>query len=94
MIYHQNIMRTTIDIDDPILKEVKKLQKTEGKSLGRLVSDLLARALQECKAVRPKSKPSRWISRSMGARVDLNDKEALYAAMDQQTSPGGRATNL
>ena len=27
------IMRTTIDIDDPILKDLKRLQKREGKSL-------------------------------------------------------------
>lgn len=86
-------MRTTIDIDDPILKEVKKLQKTERKSLGRLVSDLLARALQEGKAVKQKPKPSRWISKGMGARIDLGDKEALYAAMEQQTSPRKRANN-
>jgi len=38
-------MRTTIDIDDPILKEVKRLQAQQGKSLGRLVSDLLAQSL-------------------------------------------------
>ena len=36
-------MRTTLDIDGPILRELKKLQIKEGKSLGRLVSDLLAR---------------------------------------------------
>ena len=34
------IMRTTIDIDDPIFKELKRLQRREGKSLGRLVSDM------------------------------------------------------
>ena len=78
-------MRTTIDIDDPILNEVKKLQKTEGKSLGRTVSDLLARALQERKATRQKPTPFHWISKGMGARIDLNDKEALYAALEQQT---------
>jgi hypothetical protein len=33
-------MRTTLDIDDPVLKEIKRLQRREGKSLGRLVSDL------------------------------------------------------
>jgi hypothetical protein len=32
-------MRTTIDIDDPILKESKELQRREGKSLGRLVAE-------------------------------------------------------
>jgi len=83
-------MRTTIDIDDPILKEVKKLQKTEGKSLGRLVSDLLARALRERKPARQKPTPSRWISKSMGARIDLSDKEALYSAMERQTPAGNR----
>jgi hypothetical protein len=35
-------MRTTVDIDDPILEEVKRLRTVEGKSLGRLISDLLA----------------------------------------------------
>jgi hypothetical protein len=78
-------MRTTIDIDDPILKEVKKLQKTEGKSLGRLVSNLLARALRERTTPSQKPKPSCWISKSMSARIDLADKEALYSAMERQT---------
>jgi hypothetical protein len=86
-------MRTTIDIDDPILKEVKRLQKTEKKSLGRLVSDLLARALQECKTAGRKPKPSRWISKGMGARIDLSDKEALYAALERQTPPK-KKTNI
>ncbi|MEZ5727162.1 MAG: hypothetical protein R3E48_03590 [Burkholderiaceae bacterium] len=40
-------MRTTIDIDDPILKDLKRLQRREGKSLGRLVSDLLAQAWRQ-----------------------------------------------
>ena len=39
-------MRTTVDIDDPVLKDLKKLQKREGKSLGRLISDLLAQAIE------------------------------------------------
>ena len=38
-------MRTTLDIDGPVLHELKQRQTKEGKSLGRLVSDLLARAL-------------------------------------------------
>lgn len=77
-------MRTTIDIDDPILNEVKKLRKPEGKSLGRIISDLLAQALRQRKATGQKPKQIRWISRGMGARIDLTDKEALYTAMEQQ----------
>lgn len=40
-------MRTTLDIDDPVLHELKRLRAKEGKSLSRLASDLLARALKE-----------------------------------------------
>ncbi len=43
-------MRTTVDIDDPILKDLKKIQEKEGRSLGRLISDLLAQALGERKS--------------------------------------------
>jgi hypothetical protein len=76
------IMRTTIDIDDPILKDVKRLQKREGTSLGRLVSDLLAESL-----ARRRKKPQRkqrftWIHRGMGAKMDLRDKELLHFMLD------------
>jgi hypothetical protein len=80
-------MRTTVDIDDPVLKDLKKLQKKEGKSLGRLISDLLAQAIGERKSAKVPPKPPRWISKAMGARVDLADREALYAAMEQKPQP-------
>jgi hypothetical protein len=86
-------MRTTVDIDDPVLSDLKKLQKAERKSLGRLVSDLLAQALQERRAPRKKPGPLRWVSKGMGARIDLNDKEALYAALERPTpTPKGMDT--
>jgi hypothetical protein len=74
-------MRTTLDIDDPVLKELKRRQRAEGKSLGKFASELLARALAEHGK---DAEPARfnWLSRDMGARVDLADKEALYQAMD------------
>ena len=77
-------MRTTVDIDDPVLKDLKKIQQKEGKSLGRLISDLLAQALGERKSPKVPAKPARWISKEMGARVDLADSEALYAVMEQE----------
>jgi hypothetical protein len=81
------IMRTTIDIDDPILDEVRQLQRREGKPLGRLVSDLLARALAaERSGAARQAPPFRWVSRPMGARIDLADKHAVLDAMDD----GGR----
>jgi hypothetical protein len=74
-------MRTTIDIDDPILKEIKRMQRREGRSLGRLVSDLLAHALAQTRRAPETAPPFRWIARPM-ARVDLGDKDALLDAMD------------
>lgn len=76
-------MRTTIDIDDPILKDLKRLQRVQGKPLGRLVSDLLAQALADTRHGHRPAKPFTWISRPMRARVDLGDRDALLDAMDE-----------
>ena len=75
-------MRTTIDIDDPILKDVKRLQKREGKSLGRLVSDLLAESLARRRRKPQLEKPFAWVHRRMAAKVDLRDKELLHSILD------------
>jgi hypothetical protein len=81
------IMRTTIDIDDPILKDLKRLQRREGKSLGRLVSDLLAQSLAHAPRAAPSEPMLRWISQPMRARVDLADRDAVLDAMDNQARP-------
>jgi hypothetical protein len=39
--------RTTIDLDPTVLRQLKARQRREGKTLGRLVSELLSRALEE-----------------------------------------------
>jgi hypothetical protein len=38
-------MRTTLDIDDPILEAVKELARRQGLTAGRVASDLIRRAL-------------------------------------------------
>jgi hypothetical protein len=64
-------MRTTLDIDDPILREVKSLHEKEGRSMGAVVSELLAEALARRRSSRPR--PSfRWASRDMKPLVDLS----------------------
>jgi hypothetical protein len=73
-------MRTTLDIDDPILREVKAIHEKEGRSMGAIVSELLADALARRD---PRARPAfSWTSRPMKALVDLADKEAVYAALD------------
>lgn len=75
------IMRTTVDIDDPILREVKAIHEREGRSMGAVVSELLADALARRR--QPRERPAfRWTSRPMKALVDLADKDAVYAALD------------
>ncbi len=77
-------MRTTVDIDDPVLRALRKLQKRSGKSLGRLISDLLAQAIG-AQPLPPAAVPFHWTSRPLAPLVDLADKEALYRAMDEQS---------
>ena len=72
--------RTTIDLDAGVLRELKRRKRT-GQSLGQLASELLAGALHQ-----PASAPTRpglrWRSARMGARVDLEDPEAVRRATD------------
>ena len=75
-------MRTTVDIDEPVLKELKRLTQREGRTLGRVVTDLLAESLGRRRAALPTAPAFAWTSRPMGARVDLADKDAVRAALD------------
>mgnify|MGYP003467935980 CR=1 FL=1 len=40
-------MRTTLDIDDPVLEAVKELARRQGSTAGRVASDLIRRALTQ-----------------------------------------------
>jgi len=76
-------MRTTLDIDDPILREVKAIHQKEGRSMGAVVSELLADALARRRA--PRARPAfRWVSRPMKALVDLADKDVVYGVLDAE----------
>ncbi len=72
--------RTTLDLDPGVLRDLKKRQKREGKSLGRLVSELLVGPLAEEVPVPPRE--FHWISKDMKPLVDLEDKEAVRRAME------------
>ncbi|HLJ77028.1 MAG TPA: hypothetical protein VKT75_06430 [Acidobacteriaceae bacterium] len=78
-------MRTTIDIDDPVLREVRTIHEREGRSMGAVISELLADALARRRA-RRHPPAFHWSSRSMNARVNLADKDELYAALDADRS--------
>lgn len=74
--------RTTVDIDAQVLRDLKDRQEREGKTLGRLVSELLAASLRG--EPEPPAGPFVWAKARMGARVDLTDKDAVYRALDER----------
>jgi hypothetical protein len=78
-------MRTTLDIDDAVLRAAKKRAADEGKTLTRVIEEAL-RALLGAKVrtragarrrFRPLVKSGRLI-----AGVDLADRDALYERME------------
>ncbi len=82
-------VKTTLNIDSPVLAELERLQqgrKEKTRSLGQLVSELLTEALTRRKSEVAESLGFEWISKPMGARVDLEDKESVYAELDRSDS--------
>jgi hypothetical protein len=73
--------RTTVDLDAAVLRDLKRLQKREKKPLGQLISELVAAALAREAAGEVAGRPFAWTTQRMGARVDLEDKEAVRAAL-------------
>lgn len=76
-------MRTTLDIDETVMAELRALQRREGRSLGQVASELLARALADTEHHQGAASLA-WRSQSMGARVDLDDRDAVAAALDAE----------
>ena len=74
-------MRTAINIATPVLEELKALRDKEGGSLGEVASSLSAEGLKTRRASgeRPELE---WDSKPMRARLDLGDKEAVCAILD------------
>lgn len=73
--------RTTLDLDDAVLRELKQRRQREGKPLGVIASELLAQAM----AGEPQGRPDfAWTARSMAVTVDLEDKDAVWAALDER----------
>lgn len=71
--------RTTLELDDGVLRELKRRQRQSGQSIGQLASELLAAAMRE---PTPARQPIRWRSASMGSKIDIDYKEGLRRAID------------
>ena len=73
--------RTTIDLDPSVLAELRDRSRREGKSMGQVASEILARALR---TDQPAAAPAfGWVTAYLGLpQVDLEDKEAVWAVLD------------
>jgi hypothetical protein len=75
--------RTTVDIDASVLRELKKRQERERKTLGQLISELLAKAMESEDETTPAT-PITWVVKDLEPRVDLEDKDALWSMLDER----------
>lgn len=77
--------RTTLDLDESVLHKLRRYGSEQHKSMGQLASELLARALSEAESATA-AKSVKWVSRDLGVpRVDLEDKEAVRALLDEHS---------
>jgi hypothetical protein len=74
-------MRTTLDLDGSVLEQLRARQRREGTSLGRLASELLAKALADTEDGAAPA-PLAWVAQPMAPRVDLEDRDAVQAILD------------
>jgi hypothetical protein len=71
--------RTTLNLDDNVLRELKRLGRRRNMPIGELASQLLTRAL--AKEQEPPIDFA-WVTGKLDARVDLEDREAVQAILD------------
>ena len=76
--------RTTLDLDDGVLRELKLRRDRERKPLGQIASELLAQALAVEFDQATAAPDLEWAARPMGAKVDLEDKDAVWAVLDER----------
>jgi hypothetical protein len=75
--------RTTLDLDASILEQLRRRAASERKSMGQVASERLAVGLEE--NAPGELSPLRWPSKRMGKpRVDLEDRDALWRALEEQ----------
>lgn len=77
-------MRTTVRIDDDLLRELKKRAQSQGLSLGKLLNQVVRRGLRAPKRP-PRAQPYREKVFAMGQpRMNLDKALALSAAIEDE----------
>ena len=73
-------MKTTLNIDDTVMSELKREAVRQGRTMSNLVETALRLLLRTPR--KPQGVPALPRFRSGGALVDIADRDALYQAME------------
>ncbi|HXH55952.1 hypothetical protein [Iamia sp.] len=71
--------RTTLDIDDDVLRRLRERRDAEGRPMGAIASELLTLALAD--GAREPGELA-WTTAPLGVGLDIEDKDALWSALD------------
>ncbi|GMV42488.1 MAG: hypothetical protein AMXMBFR64_42040 [Myxococcales bacterium] len=75
--------RTTVALDDRLLEEIRLRAAEQGRSMSQVVNDLLRLGLRSAAAEPPEGSSVPWRTFRCGeVLVDVSDREALYAALE------------
>lgn len=76
-------MRTTLDLDDELVKEIKRRAADSGRTMTAVIEDTIREGL------RPREKPAKpyrlripIVKGELRPGVDLNDRDSLYDIME------------
>jgi hypothetical protein len=73
--------RTTLDLDGSVLAELRRRSRADGKSMGQVASELLARGLAG--GADRSARTLQWTSDNLGEPlVDMEDQEAVREVLD------------
>ena len=78
--------RTTIDLDGSVLEGLRRASRREAKSMGQVASELLAPALVAAERSGSGAPAFKLRTGRLGEpRVDLEDKDALWTALEERS---------
>ena len=75
--------RTTLVLDDNLLRQIKKKAVDEGRTLQAVANDLLRRALAESQRRPYRLRLKGWKANPQPG-VDILDRDSLFEAMDKE----------
>lgn len=83
--------QVTLDLDSGVLEQLRERSRREQTTVGALASRLLAAQFAADRRDIADAAPLAWVSRDLGLpRIDLEDKDALYAILDADQARGAR----